>query len=380
MRELRYDALLSACHECGASHLLLGHHLQDQQETFLYRFTRASGIVGLAAMAPSQLLSSSSHPSLHLCRPLLSISKPRLLSTCHGRFSLLHCIDDPSNANLAFDRVRIRQSLCAIEQLSEQGRTFLAQLQAAHTAATSAAHDFQLHLQQLQQRWVMVDELGVATLSAGVWLQTGDELIAALLSRLFTLVRGGSYRVNLRPVVDLVRRVRQGGHLALLCSGCVLRPALGEHGDLLVMRAMTADVVEVEDGGGKVVWDERFELRLTPPKGWTAKKGWQLRVRALRPDRDLVGRFALDDGPQEQRQRLNSNLPALVRWKQGPTSHGKRGVVEELLCVPHQPGLPRSEPGHPPSEAQRWGGWGVEITRLCVQATPSIAGDGMEAA
>ena len=77
-------------------------------------------------MAPSLVLSTSSQPQLHLCRPLLSIPKSRLLSTCH-RFDLHHLIDDPSNRNPAFERIRIRDVLGAMQR-EEEGRKVLAQL------------------------------------------------------------------------------------------------------------------------------------------------------------------------------------------------------------------------------------------------------------
>ena len=42
-RAFRYSALLDLCASSGVSHLLVAHHLGDQQETLLHRFARSSG-------------------------------------------------------------------------------------------------------------------------------------------------------------------------------------------------------------------------------------------------------------------------------------------------------------------------------------------------
>lgn len=49
-RDARYELLLRACREAGAGALLLGHHADDQAETFLLRLMHASGVLGLACM------------------------------------------------------------------------------------------------------------------------------------------------------------------------------------------------------------------------------------------------------------------------------------------------------------------------------------------
>jgi tRNA(Ile)-lysidine synthase len=82
--------------------LVLAHHRDDQAETFLLRALRASGPDGLAAMRRWRTFGPG-----RLWRPLLDVDRDALLgyAQTHG----LAWIEDPSNADTAFDRNFLRQ-------------------------------------------------------------------------------------------------------------------------------------------------------------------------------------------------------------------------------------------------------------------------------
>ena len=103
-REARHAILAEWCRRAGVLHLLLAHHRDDQLETALLRRARASGPDGLAAMAPVV-----ERESLRILRPLLPIASARLRATLRALGQ--DWIDDPSNRNDAFARVRIRAEL-----------------------------------------------------------------------------------------------------------------------------------------------------------------------------------------------------------------------------------------------------------------------------
>jgi tRNA(Ile)-lysidine synthase len=93
--------------------LALAHHLEDQAETFLLRLGRGSGLDGLAAMAPV-----SETSGLRLLRPLLDLPKARLQAALEARG--LAWVDDPSNRDGAYARVRLRRLL---PELAGEGLT-----------------------------------------------------------------------------------------------------------------------------------------------------------------------------------------------------------------------------------------------------------------
>lgn len=107
-RDARYSLLLGACKEAGAAHLMTAHHADDQVETFLLRLIHASGLDGLAGIAPINRTFVHSH-AVRILRPLLGVHKFELAAVCselHLDFAV-----DPTNDDPSYQRNRIRQLL-----------------------------------------------------------------------------------------------------------------------------------------------------------------------------------------------------------------------------------------------------------------------------
>ena len=113
-RRARYGLMAEYCRENGIAHLFLGHHRDDQAETVLFRLAKGSGLDGLAGMQSVQRYDGR----LMLLRPLLGFSKDEIVHTCEQMG--VRFFTDPSNANEAFARVRLRQSAAV---LAEEGLT-----------------------------------------------------------------------------------------------------------------------------------------------------------------------------------------------------------------------------------------------------------------
>ena len=108
-RHARYNLLLKHCETLGILHLLTGHHQNDQQETIHMRALRKSGPRGLAGIQPITWT-----PFARILRPLLAYTKEELV----GVVKNLPYLQDPSNLNDTFTRVRIRKALAS--QSSDQ--------------------------------------------------------------------------------------------------------------------------------------------------------------------------------------------------------------------------------------------------------------------
>jgi tRNA(Ile)-lysidine synthase len=105
-RIARYRLLAAAATRAGYEHVLTAHTLDDQAETVLFRLARGSGLTGLAGMAHASAVPIGAHTAIFLVRPLLPVSKARLLATLKAA-GIEHS-EDPSNHDPRFARPRLR--------------------------------------------------------------------------------------------------------------------------------------------------------------------------------------------------------------------------------------------------------------------------------
>lgn len=99
-RAMRRFFLENVAREYNANCIALGHHAQDQQETFFLRLIRGSSLTGLTAMKP--------HASPYI-RPLLEINKQEILAWLSNN-NITYAIDSSNESDL-FLRNRIRATL-----------------------------------------------------------------------------------------------------------------------------------------------------------------------------------------------------------------------------------------------------------------------------
>ncbi len=108
-RKARYRLLIEACQRLGIRDLFLAHQLEDQAETILMRLAKGSGIDGLAGMSGQNIIDGT-----RIVRPLLNVSKERLMTTC--RTAKLFYVTDPSNSSDKFARGRLRRVLPILKE------------------------------------------------------------------------------------------------------------------------------------------------------------------------------------------------------------------------------------------------------------------------
>lgn len=95
---------------CGVAAVALAHTRDDVAETFLMRLARGAGVDGLAAMAESW-----NEGGVLWLRPLLGASRDELRT--YLRDLGIGWVEDPSNDNDRFERVRVRKALTGLQEL-----------------------------------------------------------------------------------------------------------------------------------------------------------------------------------------------------------------------------------------------------------------------
>ena len=110
-REKRYKLLTDVAKNYRIQNILLGHHLDDLFENFFIRILRGSGLKGLISLDKESVKND-----VNLIRPLIKLDKKDLIYISNNIFGTY--IEDPSNENEKFKRVKIRNFL---EKLSLEG-------------------------------------------------------------------------------------------------------------------------------------------------------------------------------------------------------------------------------------------------------------------
>lgn len=325
-RQMRYELMGRYCLVNGFHSLAVAHTIEDQAETLLLRLARGSGVDGLAAMAAVAPLPVRD-PDLRqvrLFRPLLGFPRQRLRATL-GQINH-DWIEDPSNEDRQFARVRVRKLM---PFLAREG------LDAARLARTAglmaeAREVLDAFSKELAGRCVEMDGAGFAWLDAAPLIAAPRSAGLRVLSGVLKRVAGNQYTTRLSGLERLYEvlkgDLREGGtELAKgkTLAGCRILPA-GAHRYLIVreMRALNHHLAKAETAyqlgfGERLVWDNRFELRLSSGQDLD-DRSWRGEVRPLGPEgwrqikSVLDDRAALSCAKRLPRQAL-APLPAL--WK-----------------------------------------------------------------
>ena len=103
-RQNRFLQMIKFCKRNKLLHLFVGHHKDDNIETFLLRKIAGSNFEGLRSMQHKAIING-----IQILRPLLTFNKLDIIR--FNKFKNIQYIKDPSNDNLEYTRVAIRKFL-----------------------------------------------------------------------------------------------------------------------------------------------------------------------------------------------------------------------------------------------------------------------------
>lgn len=176
----------------GIADVALGHTADDEAETFLMRLGREAGLEGLAGMRRRFVAEGV---TWH--RPLLGVTRADLRAALRARG--LGWIDDPSNDNPRFGRVRARQALATLAPLGITPATLGAvvrNLAAADAVLTETLCRFVAAQVTTPAGDVVIGRAGFADLP--------PELQRRLLNAALRWISGSEYPPRADKVTDLL--------------------------------------------------------------------------------------------------------------------------------------------------------------------------------
>lgn len=208
-REARYRLIAGACHRADIHVLASAHQLDDQAETVLLRLARGSGVDGLAAMEPSSRMMG-----LTLVRPLLDMPGSRLIASLEAAGQAW--VEDPSNEDTRFARVRVRALMPA---LADEGLT-PDRLAATARRMRRARAALETTTDTLAERAAALDPAGFCTLARSELIAAPEEIALRLLARSLMAVGGDVYRPRAERLERLYQRLAGGETGNWTLAGC----------------------------------------------------------------------------------------------------------------------------------------------------------------
>ena len=240
-REARYRLLADAAQRAGASAILVGHTLDDQAETVAMRAARGEGS-GLAGMARATLFDGRAW----IVRPLLAARRQALRRWLGERG--VDWIDDPSNDDPAYERVRTRR------RLGEDEIAALAARAEAHGLVRQAMAE---KAATLIDRFASRPAPGLLRLDPAFLAVSPDERDAAILAlRALLATAGGTPRLPDTTRANTLFDGLANGPLRATLSRAAIdaRPA----GIFLRREARGLPVVALD--GATLLWDGRLRV------------------------------------------------------------------------------------------------------------------------
>jgi tRNA(Ile)-lysidine synthase len=280
-REARYRLLANTAEELGADAIVTGHTLDDQIETVAMRADRsAEGAVGLAGMAPATLYAGR----LWILRPYLRTHRSAIRSDLDGLGQ--RWIDDPSNEDPRYERIRIRQSAPAIDPstIEEAARKREALSRRAAQWLIASAE-------------VFTGPVMAIKLSAGA---TPDvDVRDHALSTLIAILGGKSHRPAAASLARLAAALDTHGDFRLTLSGCLV---LRRGKDLFLLRERRGLLPLSVPPSASMVWDGRYLIENRSIHDVIVKAG---------PAAEIAAEL-----PATVRQALAANCPQVIRKKE----------------------------------------------------------------
>jgi tRNA(Ile)-lysidine synthase len=301
-RRARYGLMADWAKGEDIDTIALGHTADDQAETFFMRLARASGIDGLTGMQRRR-----QSDGITWVRPLLMQERFELRQ--YLRDLRQPWIDDPSNDDEAYDRVKARKAMAALTDLGIDSHVVGRVMD--HLSQVRSVLDVTMHGHAID---CMVEDNGDLIIDRKRFSQGAPEINRRLVSHALKWIASADYGPRGLKLQEFMSAMLRGQHATL--HGVRL---IGDAQTLRLCREFSAvqDKVSVPNG----IWDNRWQI--------TCDKTDDLIVRALG-----------EDGLQKLGERTAGGLPRESLKSTPAVFHGDE-LIAAPLANPSQPaGVP----------------------------------------
>ena len=217
-----------------------GHTRDDQAETVLMRLGRGSGVDGLTGIPAERTVAS-----VRWIRPLLGFGREELRA--YLRSEGIDWIDDPSNEDERFERVKIRHAMATLATLgvSPEGLADTARRMASAREVLDQATE-------IAARQVAKPISGDILLDIDRLFAVAAETRRRLLSHALNWVSGAVYAPRFSSLADLEAAIRAGKTATL--HGCIISVKNGTATISREYQAVSKKTCKITE-----IWDSRWK-------------------------------------------------------------------------------------------------------------------------
>lgn len=299
-REARYELLAAAAAADGADVIVTGHTFDDQQETLAMRATRLAAEAGPSGRGIADAVLFDRR--CWVVRPFLDCRRKSIRDFLVARG--VGWIDDPSNDNMKYERVRVRAKLRDAEEAPPPGGAG-----ASLSISTRAAAWFIAHARVHAGLICEIDRQAFSV---------EPELYGYGLGHLAAVIGGQSFVAG-REVLGRIIQFLQSGEVGRRTAGGVVFDLRRDK--LYLVRENRNIAPLCLPAGGQGVWDGRFD----------AVNGNDVPVRiAAGHDGRALGLF--DEIPKGVVQRMRASAPVVEFQGKSGSGSAPKSVLSPRLA------------------------------------------------
>ncbi len=267
-RRARYKLLTNYCHENNIRYLLVAHTKNDQAETIMLRIFRGSGVDGISGIKKKTTMNG-----ITVIRPLLDIKRGDIELFLKSK--KIKWIDDPSNYNTKFERVRVRQLLSSFHDKD----LWLDRLSLLGENASRSSDYIKKRVRSVFKKLIEIDKFGFISVPHSKFLKLHEEIALKLLVKIITRFSDKEHQPRLASLEKCYEQIISKKDTVL--GGIEIK----HHKDkVLFIRELKKVDKEIKNG----IWDNRFfitpnnKFKIAPlgEDGWkqvkskVKKKNW----------------------------------------------------------------------------------------------------------
>ncbi len=223
-RTYRYNLLVNFCKKNKLTHILVGHHSDDQIETFLIRLSRGSGVRGLAAMQYSTKIEKN----VIILRPFLDIRKKDLVYITNKTFKKYFL--DPSNNDNKFLRTKIRNLIKVFEKNGINHSQIIRSIK--NLGSTRKTLD---NFVDNLDKEIVLRKKNYSIIKYKKFQETNEEIKLNILSKVMKNVSKSYYPPRSKKIFNLINRLDKNKEKNHTLGGC----SITRQGSNIFVRKLT---------------------------------------------------------------------------------------------------------------------------------------------